>query len=310
VVQNINVVPDGARYLDVNPQNRNPQTASSPKAPEFLRPYRGYQEINIRSHFGTADYHALQVQVNRRYIRGLQFAVAYSLGKTRGIADEDEAFVSIVRPLRQWHYAPYSSSQLHNLVINYTWDLPKASSLWDNGVVRAVFDNWQLSGENALVSGDWAPITMSTTDNFDFTGGDGGNGGAVNNVRVVRPNIVGNLTSSNRDPDPSGTGSWINWAAVARPAGRGDYGNAPRNAIQLPAINNWNLSFFKNVPFGGARRLQFRWEMYNVLNHTQWSDINTNAQFNAAGEQVNQNFGKATSARSPRIMQGSVRFMF
>jgi hypothetical protein len=310
VVRNINVVPDGSRYLDINPQNRNPQTASSPLAPEFLRPFSGYQEISIRSHFGTSDYNALQVQVNRRYIRGLQFAVAYTLGKTRGIADEDEAFVSIVRPLHDWHYAPYSSSQLHNLVFNYTWDLPKATSLWNNPLVGAILDNWQLSGENAFVSGDWAPVTMSTTDNFDFTGGDGGTGGAVNNVRVVRPNIVGDLTGGDRDPDPSGTGSWINWGAVARPDGRGDFGNAPRNAIQLPRIVNWNLSFFKNIPLGGSRRLQFRWEMYNLLNHTQWSAINTNAQFNPAGEQVNQNFGKATGARSPRIMQGSIRFAF
>jgi hypothetical protein len=312
VVQNINVVRDGTRYLDLNPQNRNPQNLNNPLPPEFLRPFRGYQEINIRSHFGTSDYDALQVQINRRYIRGLQFAVAYAYGKTRGVADEDEAFVSIVRPLNEWHRAPYSSSQQHNLVINYTWDLPKMTNLVNNPVIGAVFDNWQLSGENAFVSGDWAPVTMSTTDNFDFTGGDGGTGGAVNNVRVVRPNIVGDLTSGNRDADPvaTNTGSWVDWQAVARPAGRGDYGNAPRNAIQLPRIVNWNLSLFKNVPLGGNRRLQFRWEMYNVLNHTQWSSINTNAQFNPAGEQVNQNFGKATNARNPRIMQGSLRFAF
>lgn len=311
VVQNINVVPDGTRFLDLNPQNRNPQNTANPLPPEFLRPFRGYQNISMRSHFGTADYDALQVQINRRYIRGLQFAVAYAFGKTRGIADEDEAQISSVRPLNEWHYAPYASSQQHNLVINYTWDLPKMTNLVNNPIIGAVFDNWQLSGENAFVSGDWAPITISTSDNFDFTGGDGGNGGDVGGgVRTVRPNIAGDLTGGNRDPDLSGTGSWINWQAVSRPAGRGDFGNAPRNAIQLPRIVNWNLSLFKNVPVGGNRRLQFRWEMYNVLNHTQWSSINTNAQFNAAGEQVNQNFGKATNTRAPRIMQGSIRFAF
>lgn len=312
VVQNINVIPDGAHYLDVNPQNRNPQNLTTPKPPEFLRPYRGYQNINIRSHFGTSDYDALQVQLNRRYIRGVQFAVAYTYGRTRGVADEDEGVVSAVRPLNEWHYANYSTSQEHNLVFNYTWDLPRASRLWNSAVVRAVFDNWQLSGENAFVSGDWAAITMSTTDSFDFSGGEGGTGGDVGGVRVVRPNIAGNLTSGNRNPDPdvNNTGSWINWDAVSRPAGRNDYGNAPRTVIQLPGINNWNLSVFKNVPLGGQRRLQFRWEMYNVLNHTQWSTINTNAQFNALGEQVNQSFGKATAARNPRIMQGSIRFSF
>jgi hypothetical protein len=311
VVQNINVVQDGQRFLDVHPENRNPQNPATPLPPEFLRPYRGFQAINIRSHFGTSDYDALQIQLNRRYIRGLQFAVAYTYGRTSGIADEDEAAVSTVRPLNAWHYAPYSSSQQHNLVINYTWDLPKATTLWNHAVVGAVLDNWQLSGENAFVSGDWSPITISTSDNFDFTGGDGGNGGDVGGgVRTVRPVVAGDLTGGNRDPDPSGTGSWIDWAAVARPAGRGDFGNAARNAIQLPRIVNWNLSLFKNVPLGGTRRLQFRWEMYNVLNHTQWSAINTNAQFNNLGEQVNANFGKATAARNPRVMQGSLRFAF
>ena len=36
----------------------------------------------MREHFGTASYNALQVQLNRRYINGLQFAVAYTFGKT------------------------------------------------------------------------------------------------------------------------------------------------------------------------------------------------------------------------------------
>jgi hypothetical protein len=36
------------------------------------------------------------------------------------------------------------------MVINYTWDLPRASKLLDNGVVKAVFDNWQVSGITAF----------------------------------------------------------------------------------------------------------------------------------------------------------------
>ena len=52
---NINPVPDGARFVDVNPQNRNPQTTNAAKPDEFLRPYLGYQDITIRSHFGTGS---------------------------------------------------------------------------------------------------------------------------------------------------------------------------------------------------------------------------------------------------------------
>jgi hypothetical protein len=311
LVQNINVVPDGARFLDQNPQNRDPRNPNVAKPAEFLRPYRGYQNINIRSHFGEADYNALQVQVNRRYIDGLQFAVAYTFGKANGVADEDEGSVSVVRPLNSWHYAPNGPSQQHNLVINYTWDLPKASNLWNNRAIRLMFDDWQLSGENAFVSGDWAPVTLSTTDNFDFTGGDGGNGGDIGGgVRTVRPVVVGGPTSGGQNATPNPGNSWLNAAAFARPSGRGEFGNAARNVFQLPPIVNWNLSVFKNFSLGGRRRVQLRWETYNLLNHTQFSSINTNAQFNPDGVLVNQNFGQATAARNPRIMQGSIRFGF
>ena len=49
--------------------------------------------------------------------------------------------------------------------------------------------------------------------------------------------------------------------------------------------------------------------MFNTVN---WSGIDTTAQFNPAGEQVirRPHFGKATSARDPRIMQGAIRFSF
>ena len=66
---------------------------------------------------------------------------------------------------------------------------------------------------------------------------------------------------------------------------------------------NSNISVFKNFAIGGGKRIQFRWEMYNVFNQVNWSAINTNAQFNPAGEQVNANFGKAT----PRATRASCR---
>jgi hypothetical protein len=225
--------------------------------------------------------------------------------------------------LKPWHYAPSAGNQMHNLVINYTWDLPKATKLWNNGLVKLLFDDWQLSGENAFASGDWAPVLITTTDNFDFTGGTGGNGGEVppgnSGLRVVRPRIVGSVIPSDRNATPGSPGSWLDAGAFARPA-RGEYGDEPRYIFRMPGINNWNLSFFKNFPLGnGKRRLQFRWEMYNVLNHTQFGaaygvtgypGIDNTARFDPAGNQVNANFGKATAARNPRIMQGSVRFSF
>ena len=322
LAQNINVVPDGAKFLDQHPENANPQSPASPKADTFLRPYLGYEDITLRSNHGTSNYNGLQVQVNRRYIRGFQFAIAYTYAKALGVADDDEQSVSAVRPLREWNYAPLAGTQTHNLVINYTWDLPKASKLLgDSTVVRLLLDDWQLSGENAFASGDWTPVFFTTANNFDFTGGTGGTGSDVGGgVRVVRPVVTGDLLGGG-DGTPGGD-SFLNAASFARPAGRGDIGNAARYMFRGPGINNWNLSLFKNFPLGASsRRLQLRLEAYNVLNHTQFGSFNLNSgtggqgidntlRFDAAGNQINTSFGYATQARNARIIQGSVRLSF
>jgi hypothetical protein len=301
---NINVVPDEARFLDIHPENRNPQNANSAKPNEFLRPYSGYQDITIRSHFGDAHYNSLQVQLNRRYINGLQFAVAYTLGKTISLGPNTDPPTYIPnRPGDAWNVSPYESTQLHNLVVNYTWDVPNGSKMWDNWFMRGALDGWQLSGDTAVVSGDWSGASTSTTDNFDFTGGDAG----------TRPRISGDVLCSggdNCDPTPGNPGSYFNISAFSRLSGRGDYGNAPRSFYRLPKIVNSNISFFKNFAVGGSKRIQFRWEMYNVFNQVNWASLNTIAQFNPAGQQVNANFGKALTARDPRIMQAALRFTF
>lgn len=320
---NINAVPDGARFVDLNPQNVDPRTGAALPA-EFLRPYRGYQDIFIRGNFGTSNYNALQVQINRRYIRGIQFGASYTWGRALGIGDDDPARVSLARPMRDWNYAVEAFNQDHNLVINYTWDIPGGSKVWSNMFTRGLLDGWQLSGVNAFVSGEWAGVTLTTADGFDFTGGDGGTGGSLggpnplggtfvnDGLRVVRPDVVGvvQLPRSQRDP----LTGWFNTAAFARPSGRGDYGDAPRHMIQRPGISNWDLSLFKNFAFGGNRSLQYRIEGYNILNHTQFQEINRNATYDPNGTQTNANFGTVIGVTSPtrpaRVVQMSVRFSF
>src|SRR6266545_2712499 len=290
---NINPIPDGSKFVDLHPENIDPRNGKA-LPDDFLRPYRGYQAINIRSNWGTANYNSLQIQLNRRYTHGLQFGAAYTYARAFGIGDDDPASVSILRPLHEWYYGPIATNQRHNFVVNYTYDLPRRKSLPDNAAVRLALGDWQLSGENAWVSGDWDNIDLSTNDSFDFTGGSEG----------ARPVVTGDprLSRSERTAD-----HWFDTSVFARPSGRGDLGNQGRAVIQLPGINNWNLALFKNFPFG-ARKFQFRIEAYNVLNTLQFRNVDRAAKFDAAGNQTNIGFGRANSARNPRIMQASFRF--
>ena len=67
-----------------------------------------------------------------------------------------------------------------------------------------------------------------------------------------------------------------------------DLGNAPQRFFRLPWIKNTDLSLFKNFQMGGGKRIQIRWEVYNLFNTVNWSGIDTSAQFNPAGEQVDR----------------------
>jgi len=308
----LNAVADGTRFLDQNPGARDPGSTNPTAvlAPEFLRPYSGYQSIRVRGNSGTSDYHSLQVQVNRRYIRGVQFGGAYTLQRARGLADEDPGNLSITlnRP-EDYFLSELAQSNRHSLVINYSWDI--SQNRFANRVAHYALDGWQLSGENAFVTGDWAPVILTTTDNFDFTGGDGGTAGDLGGgLRIVRPDMTCDPMASTGSP----LTGWFDTSCFARPSGRGDYGDAPRNAVRRPGIKNWNLALFKNFQFGGRRSFQYRLEAYNVLNNVQFQDVDRTARFDTTGAQVNANFGTAIGianpTRAPRVIQMSVRFNF
>lgn len=79
------------------------------------------------------------------------------------------------------------------------------------------------------------------------------------------------------------------------------------DVYRRPGQSNWDISFFKNIPLlSEKKKLQFRWEMYNAFNHTQFDAVDNTARFDAQGRQVNTRFGEIIGAR----MQASLRFSF
>ena len=70
------------------------------------------------------------------------------------------------------------------------------------------------------------------------------------------------------------------------------------------------MTIVKNIPLREKISFQLRWEMYNVFNHTQFTSVNTTAQFNPSGSQINGQFGQLTGTRDPRIQQASLRVTF
>ena len=354
--RNINAVPDTSRFVDCtvaakygvpcHPENRDPLTASSAKNNDFLRPYRGYGDINLVMYSGTSNYNGLQVQLNRRYTRGLQFGVAYTYSKSFDYANDDSSDVSFPRPYKNFNYAPSDFDQTHILTFSYIYDVPKVSRKWDNGFVRAVFDNWQLSGTTSYATGrpknnlsvtytsGTATITAGQacppgsfqtsatvcTMLTDFTGG------TVN----ARPNIICDPSKGVSGSDVTGSAYVINVGCFAAPTALGQIGNQPRNPVRIPSIFNNDIAFFKNFKLSEKREVQFRWEIFNVFNRANFDDIDGSMAFGlvqvnpnpgqsctAAGntctaviKQTRSSFGTPTTARTPRVMQASLRINF
>jgi hypothetical protein len=46
-----------------------------------------------------------------------------------------------------------------------------------------------------------------------------------------------------------------------------------RNTLRAGGINNFDVTLFKSFSFAETRRLEFRWEAFNVFNHPQFTQI-------------------------------------
>jgi len=283
-----------AMYARFDPANVDATTGSA-LADNFLRPYQGLGSINVRGFGATSNYHSLQLTVNRRMTRGVRYGVTYTFSKVLGVVAADFDSVSPYFSMRQRNYGLLSYDMPHVLIINYAWDIPSPAK--NNPIVHLVLGNWQVSGITSFLSGTPFTPGHATQDTVDLTGSSEG----------VRVTVLGDprLPKSERTYFRN-----FKTEVFARTPAR-DFGNAGIGLLRGPGVNNWDLNLSKRIPvYGEQRYFQFRAEFYNAWNHTQFSGYDTGARFNPAGQQLNANFGAYSSARDPRRIQLSLRFMF
>jgi hypothetical protein len=287
---NINEVPYGAHF---QPQNKDPFGNALPD--DFYRPYPGYEGIGQLGNFGWSNYNSLQVALNKRYSQGFQFGMSYTWSHALGTGTNDGDTLATYQSWRVWNYGPPLFDQRQILTFTYVWDLPRASKLVPNPLVKFVFDNWEISGVSTFAKGLPSGVYLGTDTGVDIAGGGDG----------VRPNLVADATK--------GGGSfyhWFNTSAFALPA-IGTAGNAPVSPIYGPGQNNFDLTLMKKFPLWSDKRsLEFRSEFYNAFNHTQYDAVDSGAVFNASGQQINGTFGQVIATRPPRVIQFSLRLEF
>jgi hypothetical protein len=290
--RDINPIPLGANF---NPANFDPTIANRPLPAPFLRPIQGYNNINMIEGAGSSNYHGLLFSAKRRFTRGLEFGAAYTWSKALDYNDTDTEAISPLVNVRVWNYGRAGFDRTHIFNLNYIWELPVRKM--NHPAAAAVLNGWQVSGITSFVSGEPLGIGQSFVNAIDITGTPSQGARVVALRNPVLPKSERTF-SRNFRTDVFG----------ASPVGT--IGNAAKNLIRGPGINNWDMALFKTFPIREPMRLQFRWELYNAFNHTQFGGLDTGARWDAQGNQVNQRFGEFTSARGPRQMQFALRFFF
>jgi Carboxypeptidase regulatory-like domain len=307
---NYNAIPAGARFNPVNRDPSKPDSATVGLQPDrrdpgalpdvFLRPIRGFGDININEPVNTSRYDSLQAQVSRRFTGGIELAGSYTLAR----AYENDRFQGNPFTGRFREYD--NDIQRHIVVTSYQIEIPNGGRLLGNSpVARGILDNWRISGISTFATGRWEDVSMSYNPGFEF----GGGGELCDGSGSAPYHMVGDPMAN----APKTEAQWFD-TSVFRPAvGRGDRGNegaCNNHKIQGPGFHNHDVTFFKDFRLPRNQRITFKAEAYNLFNQVSWQTFDNTGQFNAANEQTDANFGRITAARNERRMVFSLRYTF
>jgi hypothetical protein len=261
--------------------NLNTPYRSAATAPNFPVPYPGWGTINYYFFESNSNYHAGTATFRRRFVRGFFFTLNYTYSKClddasqlNGASDGGYNGLQNVRNVRG-DYGRCDWDIGHAFTGNFSWASPSQNP-WLRG--------WQITGTHRLYTG--APFTPLVT-NVNLAIGE-----------ANRPNRTGKGTLDNPTAD-----LWFNPDDFPQvPDGAFGFGNSGRNILDGPGRIEVNLSLFKNFKLTERTGLQFRWELFNALNHANFS-VPVNA-VNAA------NAGTIASADNGRLMQFGLRFTY
>jgi hypothetical protein len=265
-----------------------------------------YSSVGEIASAANSAYNALEASLRKRFSHGLSFLASYTWSHSiddvssfnitgsasQPVAGENDLAQNPFDLAAERGRSMFDSHQ--RLVLSYQWMLPflQRSNSWYGHILG----NWQLNGIVTAMSG--GPFTVFDSNDVSLQG----QAPEITGFSANRPNLIGNPNSGPRTPQ-----EWFNVSAFQQlqpdPLGRFEvFGDEGRNVVQGPGYVNWDTSAFKNIRLTESKELQFRGELFNVLNHTNFrlpvSDIES------------PTFGQIQSDVSPRVIQVALKFLF
>lgn len=234
---------------------------------------------------GNSAYHSFQATLRHTSKRG-EFLLGYTYGKC---LDNSSGLEDSVNP-----FDPRKSRGLclfdvqHHFVGSYSLQLPLDELFHaKEGWAKRVAGGWQISGITTYATG--LPITLSEGRDRSLTGSSG----------VDVPNFTpGKLLN---DTNPRDGNTYFNTSLFSLEA-LGQVGNSDRRFFHGPGLGNWDMALLKDIGFTESKKLELRFEAFNIFNHAQFE--------NPTGSINSGQFGVVTAARDPRILQVAGKISF
>ncbi len=265
-----------------------------------------YGSVGEIASIANSSYNAMEASLRKRFSHGLSFLASYTWSHSIDDVSSFNITGSASQPIAgendlaqnpfdlKAERGPSMFDARQRLVLSYQWSIPflQHSDQW----YGKVLGDWQLNGIFTAMSG--TPFTIFDSNDVSLQG----QAPEISGFSSNRPDVVGNPNSG-----PKTATEWFNTSAFQKlepdPQGRFQvFGDEGRNAVVGPGYVNWDFSAFKNIRLTESKTIQFRGELFNLLNHTNFrlpvSDIES------------ATFGQVQSDVSPRVIQVALKLLF
>jgi hypothetical protein len=305
----------GDKLLDdasAHPEIKLPYAGFDGTVAQALLPYPQYSGGGVAfqfPHFGRSSYNALQVVTSRRLSKGLGFLISYAFQKSLTNTDSANIYYGGTSQdvyNRSLEKSVASFDRTQQLRLTWIVEVPFGKGrhfMNHGGVMNQVLGGWTLTANQQYQSGN--PLSIGTSldaSGYLFNGG-------------IRADVLSGtplkVSPSGHLDVASGTGlPYLNPAAFAEPPSTANgvvarLGNAPRyfGNLRGPMLPTEDFGLFKRFPFGEARRIEFRADMFNVFNRSRLGDPVTTVGDPQFGQIIDVQQG-------PRQIQLSLRVTF
>ena len=292
-------------FADYN--QARPQGPGENATLQARRPIQQFAAITITCPCAWANYHSLQLKIERRYSAGLSLLNSFTWARAMdntGQALEDQGQGNRSSPQSYFDLraekGPSGYDQRLNNTTSVVWDVPfgRARKYGSDvpGVIDAVLGGWTISGINTLTTGEplnvrWAPPANAQVSDIgpDWRG-------AIS----YRPNLIG--TAIVPEDQRAGTVRYLDRNSFAATTPQQPFGNLGRNAIYGPSFWQLDTNIQKNFRITEGITLQFRSEFFNMLNKTNFRP--------PVVDWSNASFGLYTATYQPRQIQFALKLLF